>query len=771
MAHFRRRSTLNTRVRVITLAIACLAKPASTAAQVVTSAGSSPSGIIRGVVLDRAGGTPIADVSVRLQDGTQSVTTDETGRFELRDVPAGSRTLLVSIVGFILVKRTLQVAGGETAEVTVVLTEGTGTYSENVNVTAGRFREQEKAVPAQQVLGSADIQNLRSLITNDPMRSVHVLPGVSAGDDFRSEFAVRASPFSRIAFTLDGVPAPFLLHTVQQVQDGGSIAMVNGDILDTIALLNGSYPQRYGNRLGAELDFVVREGSRERRQARVGVSATDASFVAEGPMGATKSGSWLVSLRKSYLEYILDKVSEEGDDFGFGYSDVQAKLVRDVTPRHRLDLSFVAGRSRLDQTPDPQFPDPGEVIDGRNSAVFVNLGWRFAPSDTLTLTQHVAVATNQFSNENLNSELLGDGGGSDVTWRADAVNVRSEHVTIEGGGQVQRQSRHEHLGGADGAPVPLFDGRTIHSSAYGQFVWSPVPALTVTPGVRIDHWSLTSDTAGSPWVQASFRMSKSVTVRGGGGIYRQFPEIFAVTGPAGNRDLRPERAYHADVGLEQTFGSARWQVTFFNREERDVLRRDFAEFRLTGDPDMPITGPGAGPPVWHNALDGFSRGVEILVQRRSNSGLTGWLAYTYGVNRYTDRRTGETFDGDFDQRHTINTYISYRLTTRASVAAKWRAGSNIPVTGYWEQRDARYFLSTERNQLRLPVYSRLDVRANRTFDIGSRRLTLFVEVLNVLAHDNVRASGPGINLRTREVFGLFESMIPFVPSAGVLIEF
>ncbi|HYN08954.1 MAG TPA: TonB-dependent receptor [Vicinamibacterales bacterium] len=750
-------------LRTIASITIVLAMPVRTAAQVV----ASPAGVIRGVVLDRAGGSPIADVSVRIQDGPQAITTDAAGRFELRDVPPGTRTLLVSIVGFILVKRTLQVAAGETADVTVVLSEGTGTYSEHVMVTAGPFREQERAVPAQQVLGSADIQNLRSLVTNDPLRTVQVLPGVSTGDDFRSEFAVRGSAFSHIVFTFDGIPAPFLLHTVQQVQDGGSVAMVNGDILDGIALLNGSYPQRYGNRLGAEVEFLMREGSRERRQARAGVSGTDASFVAEGPLDARKSGSWLISVRKSYLEYLLKRVSEEGDDFGFGFSDVQAKVTKDVSSRHRLELSAVAGRSRLDVR--PELVDEEEVTDGRNAAVLLNAGWRFTPSDRFGLTQRIAVAANWFSNVNVNNLLLGDGGGSDVTWRADAVATRSKGLTIEGGGQLQWQERHEALGDVEGSKFPISDGRTFHGSAYGQIVWSPTPRLTVTPGGRVDRWSLTSDTAGSPWVQVAWKLSRGLALRGGGGIHRQFAPISAVTGPFGNPDLRAERAYHVDIGVEQMFGATRWQVTIFNREERDVLRRDFDEFRLSDNPRFPVDTPGAGP--WHNALDGYARGVELLLQRRSTSGVSGWFSYSYGVNRYTDARTGETFDGDFDQRHTVNAYGVFRLTNRVSLAAKWRGGSNIPATGYWRREGERYFLGAQRNALRVPAYSRLDVRGNRTFHLGSRRLTLFVEILNLLGRENVRVSSPSVNRRTTEVFELFQTMIPRVPSAGLLIEF
>src|SRR5262245_60884120 len=93
-----------------------------------------PSGTVRGVVLDRADGSPIEDVSVRIQSGGAAVTTASDGRFELTNVAAGRQTLYVSVVGFILVKRAVDVMPGAVVDVTILLSEGTGTYSETVTV-------------------------------------------------------------------------------------------------------------------------------------------------------------------------------------------------------------------------------------------------------------------------------------------------------------------------------------------------------------------------------------------------------------------------------------------------------------------------------------------------------------------------------------------------------------------------------------------------------------------------------------------------------------
>src|SRR5262249_60939045 len=104
-------------------------------------------------------------------------------------------------------------------------------------------------VPSASVLGSAEMQNLRGVLADDPLRAVQVLPGVATGDDLRSEFTVRGSDFRHITFTIDGFDTPYLLHTVRGLENKtptGSVAMINSDVLQDVTLLNGGSPHRLG---------------------------------------------------------------------------------------------------------------------------------------------------------------------------------------------------------------------------------------------------------------------------------------------------------------------------------------------------------------------------------------------------------------------------------------------------------------------------------------------------------------------------------------------
>ena len=132
-------------------------------------------------MVDGATGAPLARVLVVVEGTDVSTQTDPAGRFELR-VPQGSRRLFVSVVGYALLRRDIEVCRRAPIDVAIALSEGTGTYTETVTVArrTASARPNRRSV-AQHLLGSADLQNLRGVLADDPLRAVQVLPGVVVG--------------------------------------------------------------------------------------------------------------------------------------------------------------------------------------------------------------------------------------------------------------------------------------------------------------------------------------------------------------------------------------------------------------------------------------------------------------------------------------------------------------------------------------------------------------------------------------------------------------
>jgi hypothetical protein len=738
-------------------------------ATAVARAQNESTGVVRGIVVDAATGIPLSRVLVAQEDASdlRRTVTGADGRFELR-LPAGTRRLLVSVVGYALMSREVLVGERQVVEVTIPL--GAGTHTEQVTVSAGRFREVDPGAPAQQVLGSADIQNLRGVLADDPLRAVQVLPGVATGDDLRSEFSVRGSGFTHMHLTVDGFSTPYLLHAVRAVEDAsssGSIAMINSDILQEVALVSGGYLQRSGNRTGASVEFNVRPGGRDRPQVRAAVSGTSASTVIEGPIGRSRRGSWLVSARQSYLDLLIDRLVD--DQVQFGFTDGQTKLVYDLSTADRVELSVLAGRSRLKEPEEDV--DSNDLYAGYNASIVGIAKWRRTLAKSV-FTAGVLAGLNRFRNETIEGAELDRGRERQLTFRFDARHQASSRLEVEAGTEVDalRESRRRERPVTETTfrVVNDYVGDATRVGAYGALRWSLHPTLTVMPGVRADHWTLTDQSTTSPWMQVHWQAAHGTQVRAAAGLYQQFPHFEQVIGAWGTEGLNRERARHFDVGVERTFGSSsRVQIALYDREERGMLRRPRAETRIV---DARLI-RGSTEAHYENRLDGFSRGVEVMVQRLDSSGISGWISYSYGRNRYHDVVTGESFWGDLDQRHTFNMYGLCRLSPTTSVSAKLRMGSNFPTPGYYVEAGGRYFISDFRNELRLPSFARLDLRANRTFAWSTRRLTLFAEVINVLSRENVRYHPPSIDGRTFEARRLFEELLPVVPSAGILFEF
>ena len=752
-------------LRTISVAISCFGV-------LPTPIYAQAAGSISGRVVDARSGAGLEKVLVLVEDGGPSTQTDGTGAFKVATISAGPHRLYVSVIGYILVRREVLVPAGGNIDLTIPLSEGTGTYTETVTVAADRFRTADPGVASQQVLGSADIQNLRGVLADDPLRAVQVLPGVAAADDLRSEFSVRGSPFTHLNLTVEGFSTPYLLHTVRAIEDqssSGSVAMINSDILEDVTLLNGGYAERYGDRTGAEVDFRLREGSRERRQARAAVSGTSASVVGEGPIGHTKRGSWLVTARQSYLQLLVERLVDDSNGFNFGFSDTLGKIVFDFSPTQRAEFTVIAGRSKLEENRNDL--DSQDLFTGRNASAMAIGTWRLTRPRGV-LTTRVLTSYNQFSNETTEQLPLDKGHDKEGAGRVDATLTLAPHVLADAGAQaefVDETRFRQRFSGALGRyrTINDFHGRATRSGGYAQVRFTAGP-LTIIPGARADHWTLTDETTASPWVQGEWQLSRSTTIRGGTGIYRQFPEFEQVIGTLGLPGAGAQRADQYDLGFEHRIGtSLRWQATVFDREESGFFRRPAAETRLVNG--RVVRGVVTAP--YENALEGFARGVELLIQRRSTRGLSGWFAYSYGRTHRTDELTHESYWSDLDQRHAVNLYLSYKVSDRTSLSAKIRGGTNVPAPGYYEQQGDVYAVSATRNTLRLPTYSRVDLRANRTFNWSRKRLTLFAEVINLFDRDNVRFNPPSVNTATGRVSNLFESLIPIVPSAGILIEF
>ena len=139
------------------------------------------------------------------------------------------------------------------------------------------------------------IRAVAAVLPTIPIRTVHAFPRVSVADDFRSEFTVRGSPFRHVEVVVDGVATPWLQHTVYGRGATGSLTMLTSHVVEEATLRVGAYPRRVSDRLGAELDMTLRDGSRDRFELRGAIGGTNATLSAKARSDDREAGARLVA--------------------------------------------------------------------------------------------------------------------------------------------------------------------------------------------------------------------------------------------------------------------------------------------------------------------------------------------------------------------------------------------------------------------------------------------------------------------------------------------
>jgi hypothetical protein len=737
-----------------------------------TSAQSNP----RGVVRDANGGEPLARVRLVLTcagHATEQLSSAD-GRFAFTDAAQPGCGLHVTLVGY----RPLRLDPIPGSELELVLTPDNLARRESIDVSAGPFELTQTASPSERTLSGAEMKNLAGVIADDPLRAVQALPGVASSNDYVAQFSVRAASFNRIGIFLDGILLHSPFHTVQSQEETGSLSIVQTDVIEELTLHAGAPPVAYQDRSAAALDIRLREGSRQAPAIRVNAGVASSSLLAEGPLGRQSKGSWLAIVRKSYLQYLLRRASSN-DTLAFGFFDVQGKLAYDLNSSNSFTLGFLDGKSDLDRSHVKDRLGINAIMDAGYHVSTLNLGWRYAPVSNLMLTNRVAWMRERSNNGNpLELPLAAEGYGEWV-WNSSLLWNWGSRTPLQAGFSFRRLRDDGFSARYNFNPLAIrrrdnWRGTALRAGGYLEQAWTAGP-LTLTAGARFDTYSESGPAAVSPHFSALWRLLPGTRLQLAVSQAVQYPALLPLLiENIGNPRLLPERSQHAIAAVEQYFGErTRLRAEFFYRADRDLIAQPLLDPRLL--PGGAIFVPPAAA-RYENSVRGAARGFELFLHRRTANRLSGFISYGYARQILRDGITQARYPADTEQRHTVSVYSSYRLRPTVNLSARYSYGSNFPVPGFFQLQGSTYYLSANRNQLRLPAYHRADVRLNKSFHHTTAqgwnwRGVLFVEVANLTNHDNLTFdSFNGFNSRTGQASPAFLKLFPIVPAAGVMLE-
>jgi hypothetical protein len=729
---------------------------------------------LSGRVVDARTGEPIAKVKVIVSGTDQETVTDDNGAFTLENLPAGKIDLYITTVTFGLVKKSVALKEGDNADFQIALNEDAAALTESVTVTTAPFESTDSSGVLQQLLNKRELQQLSSVLINDPIRAAQALPGVSTNDDYRSELSVRGAAFDRVGLYLDGILTENFVHTVAGgYPDTGSVSVIDANTVDSVSLMSGGFPSKYGDRSAAILDIQTRDGNRVKPTGRLQLALTGLAGVVDGPL-AKKRGSYLVAARKSFVGYLVrrfnDQLNSGNNPPVVNVADFQGKSVYDLSRRNRVGVSLIFGNFVFDETTDRSLLGINQVLHGNTRNLLVNGHWSFTRDPHLFWQTRVFGLRTTSKNTNRFDKSLLDERRTQLGVRSD-VNYQVGKNRIEAGLYIRRLNVDSLAQRFDFFGTTAFDEGTFKRSGteqgyYLQNTWNDERRrLSLTGGVRVEHSGVTRETKFSPRASVAWSIDEKWKVRAAGGSYYQFPDFNLMFGLFGNPALKSEHSTHYNASLERLIGNrTRVLAEVYDRKESNLFF-SLNEPRLTG------TLVTFGGPPFQNSLNGYARGFELTVQRRSANKLAGWISYGYSRTKLSDAQDKITFVGDSDQRHTFNVYGNYRFTDTWNFSSEWRYGSGQPVPGFFGRDSHGYFLVNQRNQVRLPHYSRVDVRLSKAFLFKKAKLTLTGEVLNLLNRNNVRYAGFELYFSDGRVQGQLQRVLPILPSAGIVIEF
>jgi hypothetical protein len=784
---FRWRASVSSRLAAAVLHLAAT----SVFAQDTTGVGA-----ISGVVVDAAG-QPAEGVRVCALDTASCATSDARGAFRIGELRASSYRLeILPLDGLPFTSDPVDVRAGLDGTVEITLPKA-GNFQQTLTVTAPAFQAPEEVKNSGFLVEPREILKSAAAL-QDVSRYVQGLPGVVIGtNDFRNDIIVRGgSPLENL-FVVDNVEIPNINAFANFASAGGTVSLLDAELLQDVTFLTGGYPAPYINRTSSVLQVTQREGDRKAFGGRATLGFAGAGGIFEGPINAGK-GSWVVSARRSFLDVFTDDVGFGGVPVVYSFN---AKAVYDLSPRDRIWVVNVSGideiRLGLSESTDldEEIANFDIRYDGWRSATGVNWQRLFGSRGVglLGVTHSQAKVGQQVKDlvaagvppPGVPPEVviarspvvyLEDSREGETTIKYDLTVHVPFFETVQAGGSVKTFGigyRVESPYGNDTpySRVPGIDPfyldtrfRSYQTGAYLQASTQVASRVKITLGGRVDHYDILSQARFSPRAGVGVRLTDALSWNSSAGSYYQQPAFLFVSAFPQNSALVPWRADHYLTGLA-------WSPMADMRVTAEAYRKTYTDYPVaSGLPTVSLANIGDTFDVREilfpltSAGEGYSEGVEIFVEKRLTAKLYGQGNLSFSRTRHAGLDT-VLRPGSFDYPFVFNLLGGYRLSPVWEFSARLSFLSGRPFTPYDQvvstaQRRGVYDL-TRVNAERAPDYGRVDLRVDRTFTVGGQPLNLFFGVQNLTNRRNFASYSWNRRTNTQQ-FGEQQGIFPIL---------
>ena len=261
----------------------------------LVSAENSEKGKITGAVIDSETGDPLIGANIFLENTSIGAASDLDGRFLIMNIPAGSYTLVISVVGYAETKITsVEVKEGEVYKLDISVKPEILSTDEVVveakaikNTEAALLKSRQKSVAVSDAVSAEAISGAGSGNAAEAMKQVTGASVVEGKYVF-----VRGLGDRYTSTQLNGAEIP----STDPYRRSGSIDLIPSNLIDNIQTIKSFTPDKPGDFSGGAVDIKTKDFP---DQLKLSVS-TSTSYNSQtnlndnGPIGYTGGGTdWL----------------------------------------------------------------------------------------------------------------------------------------------------------------------------------------------------------------------------------------------------------------------------------------------------------------------------------------------------------------------------------------------------------------------------------------------------------------------------------------------